>query len=72
MSNLVESIKMKLNTRYNGLLYCDEQCADLFVNIDGNEETIGSIDTEEIHFYGFDMKLDEADIHILAYINEVI
>jgi hypothetical protein len=72
MGNLLDSIIGKLNSKYNGVLDCEEQRADLFCYVDGNEETIVSIDTEVIHFDGFDIKLIDADIHTLAYIDEVI
>jgi len=72
--NLVEAIIEKLNTRYNGNLDCDKQQADLFVYIDGNEVDIIGIDTEMIYFEypEYNVSLWEADIHHLAYINEVI
>jgi hypothetical protein len=72
--NIIDSIIEKLNTRYNGSLDCDKQQADLFVYIDGNEVDIIGIDTEMIYFeYSeYNVSLWDADIHHLAYINEVI
>ena len=72
MGNLVESIVAKIKTQYNGKLDCEEQRADLFVYVNGNEETIKAIDTEKIYFDDFEVELNEADIHSLAYIDEVI
>jgi hypothetical protein len=72
MSNLVESIKMKLKVNFNGVLDCEEQRADLYTYIDGCEETINKIDTETIYFSGFNIDLADADIHTLSYINEVL
>ena len=72
--NLVETIIEKLNTSYGGSLDCDKQNADLFVYIDGNEVNIIGIDTEMIYFEDeeHNVGLWDADIHHLAYINEVI
>ncbi len=72
MSNLLESIKTKLSNRYNGVLDCEEQRADLFAYVHGVETTIKSIDLEVIHFDGYQIKLEEADIHTLAYLDEVL
>lgn len=72
MSNLLESIKTKLSNQYNGVLDCEEQRADLFAYVHGVETTIKSIDLEVIHFDGFHIRLEEADIHTLAYLDEVL
>ena len=72
MSNIVDEIKGKLNTKFHGILNCEEQRADLFAYVNGNEETIIAIDVDRIYFDGFSIDLWEADIHTLAYINEVL
>lgn len=40
MKNLIDEIIINLNENYNGKLDCKEQRADLFVYVNGNEETI--------------------------------
>ena len=72
MSNIINEIERKLSTKFNGVLNCEEQRADLFAYVDGNEETITAIDAERIYFDGFNIDLWNADIHTLAYINEVL
>lgn len=74
MGNLINSIVEKLNSKFNGKLDCEEQRADLFVYVNGNEETIVSIDTEMIYFEDetLNVKLIDADIHSLAYIDEIL
>lgn len=72
--NLLDTIIEKIKSNYDGILNCEEQRADLFVYVNGNEETIKSISTERIFFENeeCDVDLIDADIHTLAYINEVI
>lgn len=72
--NIVDKIIETLNTKYNGCLDCEEQKADLFVYVKGNEESIKKITTTTIYFNNskLDVSLYDADIHSLAYINEVI
>jgi len=70
--NLLESIETKIRNNYNGKLDCEEQKADLFVYVEGNETTIKAIDTEYIYFENHKVKLIDADIHSLAYIDSCI
>jgi len=74
MGNLIDDIVEKIKTKYNGHLVCEEQGADLFVYIDGQEEAIESICTDTIYFVNdyHTVKFEDTDIHHLAYINEVI
>jgi hypothetical protein len=74
MGNIVDSIVSGLNNRFKGKLDCEEQRADLFVYINGNEEKIKAIDTTMIYFENeeHNVKLYDTDIHHLAYINEII
>ena len=74
MENLIDRIVKTIQNKYNGKLDCKEQQADLFVYVNGEEEVIESIDTESIHFRSsmMSIKFIDADIHSLAYINEVI
>ena len=72
--NLVDEIIAKLNSKYNGKLDCEEQRADLFVYINGQEETIAAVDAETIYFKNeeYNVSLYDADIQHLAYINEIL
>lgn len=72
--NVVESIIDKLNKRFNGRLDCNEQRADLFVYIDGNQQTIIAVDTEMIYFDNpaYNISLYNADIQHLVYIDYVL
>jgi hypothetical protein len=74
MGNLVEEIVEKIKTKYGGHFRSEIQRADLWVYIDGEEMAIESICTDTIYFEDdyYDVKLYDADIHTLAYINEVI
>ena len=72
--NILDSIIDGLNRDYNGKLDCEQQRADLFVYVDGEEESILAVDTEMIYFENnsHNVKLLDADIHHLAYLNEII
>ena len=72
--NLVDEIIEKLKSKFNGKLDCEEQRADLFVYIDGQEETIVAVDTETIFFENeeHNVNLYDADIQHLVYINEIL
>ena len=70
--DLIDSILAKINNTYKGNLDCEEQRADLFVYVDGDETTIKSIDSEYIYFENHKVKLIDADIHSLAYIDSFI
>ncbi len=74
MSNLLDNIVETIQTKYNGKLDCKEQKADLFVYVNGNQETIMAVDTEIIYFQDeeLNIKLIDTDIHHLAYLNEVL
>ena len=74
MKNIIDEIVDKISTTYNGKLDCAEERVDLFVYINGNEESIKSIDTKMIHFEDETLDVDfyDTDIHHLAYINAVI
>lgn len=74
MSKTVDEIVETINEKYGGVLNCEEQRADLFVYIDGQEESIKEITTTHIHFEdsSLDVELHNASIHHLAYIKEVI
>jgi len=71
---IINKIIEKIKSNYNGLLVCEYQRADLFVAIDGQDETIESIDTERIYFEDDYHSVDfvNADMHILLYIDSVI
>ena len=72
--DIVHSIVEIIKNRYNGHLVCEDQRADLFVYIDGVEETIESISTDTIHFENdsHTIKFLDADIQHLSYIYKVI
>ena len=72
--NIVEDIVYKINNVYNGKMNCKEQCADLYVYIDGREESIKSVDTERIYFLNseYNINLYDADIQHLVYLNHTI
>jgi hypothetical protein len=70
--NLMDSILYKIKNTYKGKLDCEEQRADLFVYVEGNETTIKAIDSEHIYFEDHKVKLIDADVHSLAYIDSCI
>lgn len=72
--NIVDSIINKLNVKFNGRLNCEEQRADLFVWVDGHEQTIVAVDTEMIYFDNieYNISLYDADIHHLVYIDYIL
>lgn len=72
--NVVDSIVEKLKNRFNGRLDCEEQRADLFVYVNGQEETIVAVDTEMIYFKNSEhnVNLYDADIHHLVYIDHIL
>ena len=72
--DVIESIVDKINDRYNGLLVCETQRADLFVYVDGEEEVIKSIYNKGIHFYNTNLDCDfyDTDIATLVYIDKCI
>ena len=74
MGNIIDEIVEKIKKDYNGHFVCEEQKADLFVYVDGQEEQIESICTDTIYFVNdyHTVKFEDTDIHHLAYINEVI
>ena len=74
MKNLLEEIIETINKDYGGHLDCEEQRADLFVYVNGNEEQIKSIDTEMLCFENdeHNVKLIDTDIAHLSYINDSI
>jgi hypothetical protein len=71
---IAEKIAKKIKDDYNGLLVCEEQGADLYIEIDGQNESIESIDEEMVYFENdyHSVKLVDADIHIVSYIVSVI
>ena len=71
---IIKDIVNKINDIYNGRLDCKEQRADLYVYIDGNEETIKAVDKARIYFVNseHDTNLYDADIQHLVYINNII
>jgi len=71
---IIKDIVTKINDSYNGKLDCKEQRADLYVYIDGNEETIEAVDKENIYFVNSEhnTNLYDADIQHLVYINQSI
>lgn len=71
---IVKDIVDKINNNYGGYLDCNEQRADLFVFIDGVEESITAIDTKTIFFENPKNNVDlyDADIQHLVYLNETI
>ncbi len=72
--DIVHSISEIIKKEYNGHLVCEDQRADLFVYIDGVEETIKSISTDTIYFENdsHTIKFLDADIQHLSYIFKVI
>ena len=74
MKNLLEEIIETINKDYNGHLDCEEQKADLFVYVNGNEEQIKSSDSETLYFQNdeHNVKLIDTDIAHLSYINDSI
>ena len=72
--NIVEDIVYKINNVYNGQMICKEQRADLYVYIEGREESIKSVDTESIYFLNSEhnINLYDADIQHLVYLNNTI
>ena len=72
--NVVDSIVEKLKNRFNGRLDCEEQRADLFVYVNGQEETIVAVDTEMIYFENSEhnVNLYDADIHHLVYVDQIL
>tara|TARA_R110000772_G_C13310268_1_gene440049 strand:+ start:7500 stop:7727 length:228 start_codon:yes stop_codon:yes gene_type:complete len=71
---IIDEIVDKIKTKYNGHFVCEEHRCDMFVYIEGYEETIVSICTDTIYFENdyHTVKFEDTDIHHLAYINEVI
>jgi hypothetical protein len=74
MKDLIDSIVEGLNAKYKGKLDCEEQRADLFVYVNGNEEAIKAVDIEMIYFEDetLNVKLLDADVHSLVYIDHII
>ena len=72
MPDLLDEIVLKIKNRYGGRLNCEDQCADLYVYVDGEEAPITEVSCEYIHFENTKVKLIDSDIHHLAYLNEVI
>lgn len=72
--NIVTCIQKTIRTKYNGLLDCEQQRADLFVWVEGNEERIKAVDEDYIYFHNseFDIDLYEADIAHLVYLDKII
>jgi len=74
MNDLLSSIEKTINSKYNGKLDCEQQKADLFVYVNGNQESIKAVDSEMIYFEDerLNVKLIDTDIHHLVYLNSVI
>jgi len=72
--DILNDIVEGLNEKFNGKLDCEEQRADLFVYVDGQEEKIAAIDTEMIYFEDetLNVKLVDTDIQHLSYLNDII
>tara|TARA_R110000772_G_scaffold59348_1_gene134358 strand:- start:835 stop:1056 length:222 start_codon:yes stop_codon:yes gene_type:complete len=72
--NLLEEIVVKIVKDYGGYFNCEDNRADMYVYIDGNEEKIEAISTEQILFEDdyHTVNLIDADIHHLVYINKCI
>ena len=72
--DIIEEIIVLLNENFHGRLDCEEQRADLFVYINGYEESITAVDTEMIYFENeeFNIKLEDADIQHLVYIKYIL
>lgn len=71
---IINDIVTKIVHNHNGLLDCKEQKADLFVYIDGQEETIRSVDTVGINFVNgkHDVTFYNTDIQHLVYLNNIL
>jgi len=74
MANLVQTIVEKLTTDFQGKLNCEEQRADLFAYVDGEEKKIVEVTTEKVYFEGDSLGVDlyDVDVHTLAYLNEIL
>ena len=73
MKNILTDIVDTIQNKYNGLLDCEKQRADLFTYVDGVEETIQKVDTEYIYFNDRSkIKLKDSYISILSYLNHLI
>jgi hypothetical protein len=73
MNDLLSDVVKTIQDKYNGELNCEKQRADLFTFVDGVEETIKKVDTEYVYFNSRpSVKLIDADISILVYLNKVI
>ncbi len=73
MNDLLSDVVKTIQDKYNGQLNCEEQRADLFTYVYGVEETIEKVDTEYVYFDDRPkIKLIDADISILVYLNKVI
>tara|TARA_Y100000401_G_scaffold117489_1_gene126553 strand:+ start:1581 stop:2030 length:450 start_codon:yes stop_codon:yes gene_type:complete len=73
MKDILTDIVDTIQNKYNGLLDCEKQRADLFTYVDGVEETIQKVDTEYIYFNDrAKIKLIDSDIAILVYLKNVI
>jgi len=72
--DILNDIINKLNNKYSGKLNCQQQKADLFVYVNGVEESIKEITTQKIYFNNSECDVDliDADIHSLVYINHIL
>ena len=72
--DLLDEIVNKIKNDYRNFLHCEEQRADLFVSVDGVEQTIYGIDVTTLYFEDdyYNVELLDADISHLVYINSVI
>ena len=72
--DIVEDIVFTIKNVYNGKMICEDQRADLYVYINGNEESIESVDTESIYFLNSEhnVNLCDADIQHLVYLNQAL
>ena len=69
--NVVESIQNSVTQKFAGRFDSEQQRADLFVYIDGVDQTIVAVDTQMIYFEDekYNTSLYDADIQHLVYLD---
>lgn len=70
--DLSKKIADKIKKKYNGVVDCEKQRADLFIYKDGIETSILKITDTHIVFEDSKVELVKSDIHWLSYIDNCI
>ena len=72
--NVVESIQNSVTQKFAGRFDSEQQRADLFVYIDGVDQTIVAVDTQMIYFEDekYNTSLYDADIEHLVYLDNIL